>query len=76
MQRVIVYIDGFNLYYGLRAAGLQRYYWLDLRRFASGCSPIQRVVLQVLQLMALDEADGRLGFAVGRRAAEAVDVLR
>ena len=34
MQRVIVYIDGFNLYYGLRAAGLQRYYWLDLRRLA------------------------------------------
>ena len=34
MQRVIVYIDGFNLYYGLRAAGLQRYYWLNLRRLA------------------------------------------
>ena len=34
MQRVIVYIDGFNLYYGLRAAGLQRYFWLDLRRLA------------------------------------------
>ena len=34
MQRVIVYIDGFNLYYGLRDAGLQRYYWLNLRRLA------------------------------------------
>ena len=31
-QRVTVYIDGFNLYYGLRAAGWRRYYWLDLRR--------------------------------------------
>ena len=27
-QRVVVYIDGFNLYYGLRAKGWQRYYWL------------------------------------------------
>jgi uncharacterized LabA/DUF88 family protein len=25
-----VYVDGFNLYFGLRAAGLRRYYWLDL----------------------------------------------
>ena len=31
-RRVTVYIDGFNLYYGLRAAGWRRYYWLDLRR--------------------------------------------
>lgn len=28
--RVITYIDGFNLYYGMRAAGFRRYYWLDL----------------------------------------------
>ena len=34
MQRVIAYIDGFNLYYGLRATGWRRYYWLDLRRLA------------------------------------------
>ena len=34
MQRMIAYIDGFNLYYGLRAAGWRRYYWLDLRRLA------------------------------------------
>ena len=29
-QRVAVYIDGFNLYYGLRSKGWRRYYWLDL----------------------------------------------
>ena len=34
MQRVIVYIDGFNLYYGLRAKGWHRYYWLDLCRLS------------------------------------------
>lgn len=30
MQRVVAYIDGFNLYFGLRDRGLKPYYWLDL----------------------------------------------
>ena len=30
MARVIAYIDGFNLYYGLRAKYRRRYLWLDL----------------------------------------------
>lgn len=30
MERVITYIDGFNLYFGLRSKGWQRFYWLDL----------------------------------------------
>ncbi len=33
-QRVVVYIDGFNLYFGIRASGLGRYLWLDLCAFA------------------------------------------
>lgn len=31
-QRVILYIDGFNLYFGLRSKSWQRYYWLDVRK--------------------------------------------
>ncbi len=30
-RRVMVYVDGFNLYYGLRAKGWRRFYWLDMR---------------------------------------------
>ena len=30
MSRVMTYIDGFNLYFGLRSKGWRRYYWLDL----------------------------------------------
>jgi len=30
MKKACVYIDGFNLYYGLRSAGWAQYYWLDL----------------------------------------------
>ena len=34
MQRVAVYIDGLNLYYGLRSKDWRRYYWLNLRRLS------------------------------------------
>lgn len=33
-RRVVVYVDGLNLYYGLKSAGFRRYYWLDLRRLS------------------------------------------
>ena len=29
-----MYVDGFNLFYGMRARGWRRYYWLDLRNLA------------------------------------------
>jgi uncharacterized LabA/DUF88 family protein len=34
MTRVAAYIDGFNLYFGLRDAGFKRYYWLDVSKLA------------------------------------------
>ena len=33
-RRVAVYVDGLNLYYGLKSRRWRRYYWLDLRRLA------------------------------------------
>ena len=33
-RRVAIYIDGLNLYYGLKSKGWRRYYWLDVRRLA------------------------------------------
>ncbi len=35
MGRVIFYIDGFNLYYGLKSKSWKRYYWLDVERLAN-----------------------------------------
>ncbi len=32
MFRVIAYIDGFNLYFGLKSKGWRRYYWLDVQK--------------------------------------------
>lgn len=34
-SRVIVYIDGFNFYFGIIAKGWRKYLWLDLHKFAS-----------------------------------------
>lgn len=34
MRRVITYIDGFNLYFGLKSMGWKRYYWLNLHDLA------------------------------------------
>lgn len=33
-DRVICYVDGFNLYFGLRDSGLRRYYWLNVHSLA------------------------------------------
>jgi len=32
-QRVIVYVDGFNFYYGLKNYKWEKYYWLDMVNF-------------------------------------------
>ena len=34
IKKVIAYVDGFNLYFGLRAGHLKRFYWLDIRAMA------------------------------------------
>lgn len=34
MERVIAYIDGYNLYFGLKDQGWKRYYWLNLQKLS------------------------------------------
>jgi hypothetical protein len=34
-DRVAVFIDGFNVYWGLRDKGFKRFYWLDYQALAS-----------------------------------------
>lgn len=34
MKKVITYIDGYNLYHGLRDKGWKRFYWLDLQKLS------------------------------------------
>jgi len=45
MQRVIAYVDGFNLYFGLRSRGWRRYYWLNVQKLVRvTLKPDQRLV--------------------------------
>ena len=59
MQRVIMYVDGFNLFYGLRAKGWRRYYWLDLRRLAENLLRPGQQLEAVRYFTARIEADPR-----------------
>jgi uncharacterized LabA/DUF88 family protein len=46
LERVIAYIDGYNLYYGLKSKGWKRYYWLNLQALISQfIRPNQELVL-------------------------------
>ena len=47
MQRVMVYVDGFNLYFGLRSKGWRRYYWADLRRLAENLLRPEQTLIAV-----------------------------
>jgi hypothetical protein len=45
MSRVIAYIDGFNLYFGLKQKGWKRYYWLNPRLLVENLlKPGQRLI--------------------------------
>ena len=64
-QRVIAYIDGFNLYFGLRESGLRRYYWLNLQVLAESLlRPEQKLV--ATKYFTARIAGGRAGDSEGR----------
>lgn len=45
MTRVAAYVDGFNLYFGLKQAGFRRHYWLDVAALAKSLlKPGQQLV--------------------------------
>lgn len=44
-KKVIVYVDGFNFYYGLKSKKWKRFYWLDVVKFFSSfIKPYQELV--------------------------------
>ncbi len=61
-QRVIVYIDGFNFYYGLKKdARWKKYYWLDIvRLFEMFMRPNQELVAVKYFSARVDDLDKSL----------------
>ena len=45
-ERIVVYVDGFNLYFGMKDAGLDNCKWLDLNKLVNNLlKPTQELVL-------------------------------
>jgi len=45
--RVIAYVDGFNLYFGLKDKGWQRYYWLNILKLCSNLLVANQILIEV-----------------------------
>jgi len=71
MDRVVAYIDGFNLYYGLKADRGRRYLWLDLQALVESLIWPDQELQQVWYCTArvLDDPEG------SRRQAGYLDAL-
>ena len=59
MERVIVYVDGFNLYFGINAKGWRRYLWLDLSALAASLLRPNQTLIATKYFTALVRADNQ-----------------
>ena len=57
--RTIVYIDGYNLYYGLRAAYKTKYKWLDLQALAYSFIQQNMDIVAVKYFTAISKSDSK-----------------
>ncbi len=55
-----MYVDGFNLYFGLKSGGWKKYYWLDLVRLSG------RLLIKGQQLEGTHYFTSRLGDVTNR----------
>ena len=58
-KKVIVYIDGFNFYFGLKSAKWKRYYWLDTVKFFSKFLKSYQDLVQVNYFSAIPHDNGK-----------------
>ena len=60
-DRVISYIDGYNLYFGLKSSGWKRYYWLDV------CKLSEELTLGSQELLETKYFTSRIGSPPDKR---------
>ncbi len=46
-ERIIVYIDGFNLYFGMKDSGWRKYYWLDIYKLSEELLRLDQELVKV-----------------------------
>lgn len=59
MKRVMVYVDGFNLYFGLRSKGWRKHYWLDLAALSRSLLKPDQTLVGVQYFTTRIRANGR-----------------
>lgn len=58
-KRVIIYVDGFNFYFGLRSSKWKKYYWLDLVSFFLKFLKEHQILIQVNYFSAIPHDQGK-----------------
>lgn len=67
-DRVMVYIDGMNLYYGILATGVSRYLWVDIRALALSLMRRGQDLVGVKYYVSRFASDGQVqGLAICQR---------
>lgn len=58
-QKAIFYIDGFNLYFGLRGKNWKKHYWLDLVNFCQKFLKPHQELIEVKYFTAIQKSKGK-----------------
>lgn len=58
-QRVNIYIDGFNFYFGLKSKKWKKYYWLDIVKFFGQFIKADQELHQVYYFTAVPKSQGK-----------------
>lgn len=74
MTRVVAYVDGFNLYFGLKAKGWKKHYWLDLNGLATSLLKPGQTLAGVHYFTSRIRANGR-NVADMQRQSDYLDAL-
>ena len=59
-ERVMVYVDGMNLYYGILATGIPRYLWVDIRALSQSLLRPDQSLVGVKYYMSRFVSDGQV----------------
>lgn len=73
VERVIAYIDGFNLYFGLKDSNFRRFYWLDVTKLTATLLRANQSLVQTKYFTARISAN--FSTAKTRRQATYLDAL-
>jgi len=58
-QKAIFYVDGFNLYFGLKSKNWKKYYWLDLVKFCQKFLKSHQELVEVKYFTAIQKSKGK-----------------